>query len=59
MKHARIPALIFVAALGIVGCSNDGEAPDDNVTPAPAEPEEPVPAETPEENTDEGDEGAY
>ena len=55
----RIPALIFVAALGIVGCSNDGEAPDDNVTPAPAEPEEPVPAETPEENTDEGDEGAY
>ena len=48
MKHTRIPAIIFVAALGIVGCSNDGGAPDDNVTPAPYEPEEPVPAETPE-----------
>lgn len=58
MKHKRIPALIFVAALGIVGCSNDGTAPDDNVTPAPYEPEEPVPADTPEQNTDGVEEGS-
>ncbi len=46
MKHTRIPALLFVAALGIVGCGDDGTAPDDNVTPADVELEEPVPAES-------------
>lgn len=55
MKHTRIPALFFAASLALVGCSNSGEAPDDNVTPAPYEPEEPVPAETLNEDTGESE----
>ena len=54
MKHMRIPTLLFAAGLAIVGCTTT-EAPDDNVTPAPYEPEEPVPAETLNEDTGESE----
>lgn len=54
MKHMRIPTLLFAAGLAFAGCTTN-EAPDDTATPAPYEPEEPVPAETLNEDTGESE----